>query len=115
MRIHHIALRTRDLAGLVRFYTDALGLAVVKRSGDAGVWLQADDALVMIERADEGEPAIPSGTRELLAFAVEAGELPSFEKRLAGEGVPIEARTQYTLYFRDPDGRRVGVSQYPHP
>jgi catechol 2,3-dioxygenase-like lactoylglutathione lyase family enzyme len=114
MRIHHIALRTRDLEGLVGFYTEALGLDVVKRSG-GGVWLQAGDALVMLERADDDEPPIPSGTRELVAFAVEARDLPPLEKRLAGHGVPIEARTAFTLYFRDPDGRRVGVSQYPHP
>jgi hypothetical protein len=27
--------------------------------------------------------------------------------------VPIEDRTAYTLYVRDPDGRRIGLSSYP--
>jgi catechol 2,3-dioxygenase-like lactoylglutathione lyase family enzyme len=113
MRIHHIALRTRDIESLVAFYAETLGLPVIHRTGDSSAWLQAGEALVMLERADPGEPAIAPGTRELVAFAVEPGELPAFEQRLAGHGVPIEGRTQFTLYFRDPDGRRVGVSQYP--
>jgi len=114
MRIHHIALRTRDLSRLQAFYVDALGLAVARHS-DAGVWLQAGDAVLMLERADAAEPGVPAGSLELLAFAVEPGELPAFERRLAARGVAVEARTSFTLYFRDPDGRRVGVSHYPRP
>ena len=35
------------------------------------------------------------------------------EARLASSGIAIEARTEFTLYFRDPDGRRIGLSHYP--
>jgi catechol 2,3-dioxygenase-like lactoylglutathione lyase family enzyme len=111
MRIHHLALRTRDLPRLRAFYVEALGLAPSNLRG-SGVWLQAGDAIVMLEQAEESEPAVPAGSRELVAFAVEPGQLPAFEARLAQHGVAIEARTRHTLYFRDPDGRRVGVSQY---
>jgi catechol 2,3-dioxygenase-like lactoylglutathione lyase family enzyme len=115
MRIHHIALRTHDVARLVAFYAETLGLPIMNRTGDTSAWLQAGEAIVMLERAEAGEPLIVPGTRELVAFAAEPGELPLFEQRLAAGGIPLEARTAFTLYFRDPDGRRIGVSQYPHP
>ncbi len=113
MRIHHIALRTRDLPRLEAFYSDTLGLAVAQRGGASSVWLQAGDAWVMLEQAEAGEPGVPEGTRELVAFALSPEELASFERRLGEQGVPIEARTAFTIYFRDPDGRRVGLSHYP--
>ena len=31
---------------------------------------------------------------------------------LEAAGVPVEARTEYSVYFRDPDGRRNGLSLY---
>jgi len=115
MKIHHLALRTRDLVRLRAFYADTLGLATAKEDGERSVWLSAGDAIVMLERADESEPPVPERTRELVAFAIEPEETSDLEARLARRGVPIEARTEFTLYFRDPDGRRVGASHYPRP
>lgn len=116
MRIHHVALRTRDLARLERFYVDVLGLRLEKRNGERGVWLDAGGVIVMLERAGDEEPAPPAGSMELAAaFAIEPGEREAREARLAEAGVAIEARTAYTLYVRDPDGRRVGLSSYPEP
>lgn len=63
----------------------------------------------MLERRDEGEPAVPPGSKELVAFAVSS----SVTARLTEARVAIEARTPYTLYVRDPDGRRIGLSSYP--
>jgi hypothetical protein len=36
----------------------------------------------------------------------------SWTARLAAAGVAVEAQTEFTLYFRDPDGRRVALSAY---
>jgi len=33
--------------------------------------------------------------------------------RLKDASVPIEAETRFTIYFRDPDGRKVGLSHFP--
>ena len=34
-------------------------------------------------------------------------------ERLARAGIPLDDRTEHTLYFRDPDGHRVAVSDHP--
>jgi glyoxylase I family protein len=106
VRIHHVALRTTDLPRLERFYGDVLGFAVLRRDEARGsVWLEAGDAVLMLERAGPGEPAVPPGSMELVAFAVDDKE--PWRARVAAE-----AETAHTLYFRDPDGRRVAVSSY---
>ncbi len=100
-------MRTRDTARLERFYAGLLGLPVVKRDAVRGsVWLDAEGAVLMIEPASPEEPAIDPATRELVAFAV--ARIDEWRPR-----VSVEAETAHTLYFRDPDGRRVAVSDYP--
>ena len=115
MRVHHLAFRTGDLAKLERFYVDALGLAVTRRQDARSVWLDAGGAIVMLEVRDDSEPAHPPESKELVAFAV-APEMRAFYiDRLARAHVAIEESTDFTLYVRDPDGRRIGLSSYPAP
>src|SRR6202035_4830937 len=99
MRIHHLALRTKDLARLLAFYGDVLELAVVQRDGDRSVWLRAGDAIVMLEREADDESPIPPGTRELIAFATTPPERERLERRLEERGVVLEGRTRFTVYF----------------
>lgn len=115
MSIHHLALRTDDLDVLERFYRDILGLPVLRRDAGRSVWLDAGVAIVMLERRGEGEPAIDRRSMDLTCFAVEPDEHAAVLERLSAAQVRVEGRTAYSLYFRDPDGRRVGVSSYPHP
>ncbi|HEU4411907.1 MAG TPA: VOC family protein [Polyangiaceae bacterium] len=115
--LHHLALRTRDVARLAAFYRDVLGLPERARNlADGGalrsVWLDAGGVVVMIELAAPGEPAPPAGSLDLVAFAMSAGEREAFRARFAAAGAAVEAETAHTLYVRDPDGRRVGVSSY---
>jgi catechol-2,3-dioxygenase len=114
MRVHHIAFRTRDLEELERFYVDVLALRVIRKD-ERGVWLDAGGSIVMLERAEDGEPLVPGGTMEMIAFDVEKEARIGWLRRLAENNVPIEAQTEHTLYFRDPDGRRIGLSHYPRP
>ncbi|HSO35848.1 MAG TPA: VOC family protein [Labilithrix sp.] len=114
MRIHHLAFRTGDLARLERFYVGALGLAVVRRNEGRSVWLDAGGSLVMLELRDAGEePVAPS--KELVAFAIAPDSRALVTGRLAAAGVAVEAATEFTLYVRDPEGRRIGLSSYPVP
>jgi catechol 2,3-dioxygenase-like lactoylglutathione lyase family enzyme len=113
MRVHHLAFRTADLAKLERFYVEVLGLAVVRRNEARSVWLDAGGAIVMLEVRDADEAAPVAGSKELVAFAIEAGARAEYMNRLATAEVPIEASTDFTMYVRDPDGRRIGLSSYP--
>ena len=63
----------------------------------------------MLERELRG-PGPGSGSGHLLALAV--ADLGAWEERLRAAGVAVEDRTEHTLYFRDPDGHRVGVSDF---
>jgi catechol 2,3-dioxygenase-like lactoylglutathione lyase family enzyme len=115
MRVHHLAFRTGDLAQLERFYVHALGLAVVRRTEGRSVWLDAGGSLVMLEQAAPGEPSPAAGAMDLVAFEVAPETRALYTDRLARAGVALEGSTDFTLYFRDPDGRRVGLSSYPAP
>lgn len=113
--LHHIALRTHDVPRLTNFYREVIGLSV-SRAGPSGTsaaartWLEVSGIVLMIEPADEGEPLPARGSLDLLAFT--AGPLEEAEARCTRAGVAIEARTSFTLYIRDPDGRRIGLSVY---
>jgi len=116
VHVHHLAFRTSDVARLERFYRELLGLRAVERPGGspgASAWLAAGPTLVMIEPRSEPEPPFAPGTRELVAFSILPADRASFELRLVAAGVTVEERTDFTLYFRDPDGRRIAVSHFP--
>jgi catechol 2,3-dioxygenase-like lactoylglutathione lyase family enzyme len=111
LRIHHLALRTRDVPRLESFYVRVCDFKIRQRDDARGsVWLDLRSAVLMIEPAEEGEPPVPAGSKELMAFAID--DVEAWRKRLAALGIIIEAETQHTLYFRDPDGRRIAVSAY---
>jgi len=114
LRIHHLALRVSDVARAVAFYGGVLGLPELRRLEEQGVlralWLRAGDTILMLESGLRGAGA-PEGSGHLLAFAVD--DLAAWQARLAAAGVTVDDRTPYTLYVRDPDGHRVGLSVYP--
>lgn len=112
MSLHHLALRVVDPVRSARFYAAAFGLAeLAVHEDDAGVrsvWLRLGDAVLMLERAiklPEGE-----GSGHVLVVAVD--DLAIAELRVRAAGAEVEDRTASTLYFRDPDGHRVGASVY---
>ena len=115
MRVHHLAFRTGDLAQLERFYVHAVGLAVVRRTDSRSVWLDAGGSLLMLEAAEPGEASPTPGAMDLVAFEVAPETRALYTDRLARAGVALEGSTDFTLYVRDPDGRRIGLSSYPAP
>jgi len=123
--LHHLAIQVADLAGCERFYREVLGLPVLRRwpdpaGGDRSVWLDAGGgAFLALERAGaspapgdapwkDGRPGL-----HLVALRIAAAERAGWERRLAEEGVEVVARTGWTLYLRDPEGNRVGLSHHP--
>ncbi len=122
LAFHHLAIQCADLERCERFYRDVLGLAVLRRwpregGGDRSVWLALDDGFLALERAEEdpspgpwrdGKPGL-----HLVALRIGAGERKAWEARLEGRGVPVVHRTRWTIYVRDPEGNRVGLSHHP--
>jgi hypothetical protein len=85
--------------------------------GDRSVWLALGDGFLALERASG--PAVPAPFTDgraglhLLALRIEASQRAAWEARLAGQGVGVVHRTAWTLYVRDPEGNRVGLSHHP--
>ena len=113
-RIHHVALRVADCERAAAFYGGVLGLVERRRWFEGpilrAIWLDTAGAVLMLERALRGRGG-EDGSGHLLAFAVD--DLAAWERRLAAAGVAVEDHTPHTLYVRDPDGHRVGLSTYP--
>ncbi|MCB9705282.1 MAG: VOC family protein [Myxococcales bacterium] len=110
--IHHLALRVADLERAADFYGGLLGLAEVRRQGGEGgrlraIWFELGAAVLMLELDLRGAGAA-AGSAHVLALGVDA--LAPWERRLAAAGVAIDDRTEFTLFVRDPDGHRVGLS-----
>lgn len=110
--VHHIALRTRDLAGLARFYREVIGLGERAGAGEGRVWLAAGATIVMLERAGDDEP-LRGKDDDVIAFSATPHERREVERRAARWGIALDGTTAFTTYLRDPDGRRVAVSHYP--
>jgi glyoxylase I family protein len=112
-RVHHLALRVADCARAAAFYSGVLGFPEIRRFEQDGsvrsVWLRAGDAILMLEAALRGAGA-DAGSGHVLVFAVDA--LPAWEERLDADGIAVDDRTAYTLYLRDPDGHRVGLTVF---
>lgn len=111
MEIHHLAFRTADVSALASFYREMLGLEVV-REAPHSVWLGiGENAVLMIETAGPGEAPVPVGSRELVAFRADQATRDAVRDRTRSAGC-YDGETEWTVYFRDPDGRRIGVSTF---
>ena len=130
--IHHTAIKVLDLEAAERFYVGLLGLRLVRRwprdaaagGGDRSLWVDCGDgSFVALERATAGAAADADARasasdapgHHMIAFRIARDERPAWEARLAEAGVEVTHRTAFTLYFRDPEGNRLGLSHHPEP
>jgi glyoxylase I family protein len=121
--IHHVAIQVRDLAAMESFYSDVLGLPVLRRwqgeEGERSIWFDLGaGGFLAIERV-AGPPPRTDGWNtdaagiHLVALAIQRGERDAWEAHLRAAGATVVHRTDYTLYVRDPEGNRVGLSHWP--
>jgi glyoxylase I family protein len=124
--IHHIAVATHDPMGLAKFYEETLSLEQVSvhRYDDGrvrSVWLGLGaDTLLMLERADAGENSAPAAEPfghkrpglHLIALRIGAHERAGWLARLDSL---VENTSGFTIYLRDSEGNRIGLSHYPEP
>jgi len=112
-RLHHLALRVTDPVRSARFYVDHLGLPELRTLGDAegvrAVWLALGDSVLMLERSLR-PPGADGGSAHVLVLPCD--DLVGAAAHLSSAGIEVVDRTQFTLYFHDPDGHRVGLSVY---
>ena len=104
MQLHHLAIAVRDLDDAEKFYADVLGLKVLSRQPGKSVWLDLGGAILMLEKGAGG-----AGTH-VLALRITREQRAAWSAKLA-----VEGQTAYTIYARDPDGNRIGLSHYPDP
>lgn len=118
--LHHLALGSADVERLARFYRELFGLKELSRHLDTGgalrsVWLDLGGAVLMLEHTAEPVrrvDGVGSGLF-LLAFRVPREARAALEDELEARGHPIESRSAYSSYSRDPDGNRIAISHYP--
>jgi catechol 2,3-dioxygenase-like lactoylglutathione lyase family enzyme len=120
---HHIAIKVADLARAESFYVSVLGLPVLRRwpssdgRQDRSVWLDlGGGAFLALERCEVGPPKSENGPGiHLVALRIRPDERDAWTRKLAQAGCPIDSQTDYTLYVRDPEGNRIGLSHWPEP
>jgi catechol 2,3-dioxygenase-like lactoylglutathione lyase family enzyme len=129
---HHLAIQVKDLPRAERFYVEVLGLPVIRRwsredggAGERSLWLSVGqagsaehgDEFIALEACDVDRLPTPfrdpHGGLHLLALRIPAVDRRAWEQRLATLGIEIAHRTRWTLYLRDPEGNRIGLSHYP--
>lgn len=122
---HHLAIQAHDVERCTAFYRDVLGLPEQARhhlpDGTLrSVWLTVEgSAFLAVERCDDppSETSYRTGRAglHLVALRIAREQRDELERELTFREIPIVHRTAYTIYVRDPEGNRVGLSHHPHP
>lgn len=123
---HHVAVQVRDLPRAEAFYAGVLGLPVLRRwpaddGSERSLWLGlGEETFLALERADpDATPPAERPFRDghagwhLVALRIRPEERAAWEVHLAERQVEIVHRTRWSLYVRDPDGNRLGISHHP--
>ncbi|RHX92972.1 VOC family protein [Leptospira stimsonii] len=107
--IHHIAIGTPNVKSLSDFYETLPGLKRIKEHWNEdktlrSVWFQSGTSVLMIESDLNGK-----GPKALIfsASVLEPSTINGLPKWIQ--------ETEYTKYFLDLDGNRIGYSSYPDP
>jgi glyoxylase I family protein len=119
-RIDHVVLRVRDLAGMVRFYEQALGFREERRLDRLNlVQMRAGASMLDLIATDA-----PAGTPNMdhLCFRVEPFDRDAIVRRLAPFGISIgETVDRYgaegtgpSVYFHDPEGNQIELKGPAH-
>jgi len=119
-KIFETVLYAEDLAAAERFYHEALGLKVIRRSNLVVVFRCDGGVLLIFDPRESAAPdrAVPShGTTGVghIAFAAKPEDLNAWREQLRQAGVPIEREVDWdegghSIYFRDPAGNVVELA-----
>ena len=115
---HHFALQVIDLERMCAFYRETLGLPELTRhfrpdGSLRSVWLTVPESgFIALEAVDAAE--VKSTSKNfVLAFKIRREERARVAEELAQVGIQIDRETRWTVFFRDPEGNRLGLSHHP--
>jgi len=89
------------------------------KPGERSLWLSvgSGEEFIALEACDVDRLPTPfrdpHGGLHLLALRIPAKDRSRWERHLQQKGVEVVHRTRWTIYFRDPEGNRIGLSHYP--
>ena len=112
-RIDHVVLRVRDLAGMVKFYEQALGFREERRIDTLGLVQMRAGASMFDLIANDAQ--VTTQNMDHLCFRIEPFDRDAIVTRLAPFGIPVgETVERYgaegngpSVYFRDPEGNEI--------
>lgn len=133
--VHHIAIAAHDPDALAKFYEDLFGLNRYNDPGIAkgSVWLSLSvldsgtpGFILMLEAISGTAVSDPKTKSEsvakfthktsgyhLFSLRITPEERDPWLTKLRAAGVHIEGESAYSIFFRDPEGNRIGLSHYP--
>jgi glyoxylase I family protein len=117
---HHLALFGHDIEILATFYGEVFGLnRVATHTRPDGqlrsIWMAWETGpvpFIALEQEAVSHRANDTGLSVLMLNLARA-ERSAFKAHLQTMHISVERETPYSMYFRDPEGNRVGVSHYP--
>lgn len=113
-RIDHVVLRVRDLAGMVRFYEEALGFREERRIERLNlVQMRAGSSMLDLVRSETQGPIVAN--MDHLCFRIEPFDRDAIVTQLAPFGISVgETVERYgaegtgpSVYFHDPEGNQI--------
>lgn len=119
-RIDHVVLRVRDLAGMVRFYEQALGFREERRIERLSLVQMRAGASMLDLIASDAPATAPN--MDHLCFRVEPFDRDTIVMQLAPFGISVgETVERYgaegngpSVYFRDPEGNQIELKGPAH-
>ncbi|MCC8429724.1 VOC family protein [Reyranella aquatilis] len=119
-RIDHVVLRVRDLAGMVRFYEQALGFREERRLERLNLVQMRAGASLLDLIATDASSGAPN--MDHLCFRVEPFDRDAIVMRLAPFGISVgETVDRYgaegngpSVYFHDPEGNQIELKGPAH-
>ncbi|MFT5353100.1 MAG: glyoxylase I family protein [Polyangiales bacterium] len=117
LTFHHHAILVSDLDLAEAFYGSVLGLVIKRRWLDEekrprSLWFAlGNEAFLAIELHDSCER--PDFGHHCFALAIDAGERGEWLRRLGAAEVTIEKLSDFSIYFRDPEGNQIALSHWP--
>lgn len=125
LAINHIALQVSNLERISEFYKEILGFSELTRHFRSdqslrSIWLswgergEASPFLALEQHEGDFSQKTKDEGFSFVAFHIPPSERDAWRTHFQSKGITLEHETRWTMYLRDPEGNRVGVSHYPH-